>query len=166
MTENNVTTMQPLTVPLKKYLWWFVGISVGMNILIGILGSVIGGSGLGGVSMMVPYLAAMTAVDRFVNDHHRGPNDDEKRALVWWSFGFTILWSLVGGALVLLALRDTSFVHELGVGWIVGIVVVTSLIAFLMIWATYTFWPKRALRNRQRLQERLAAKAAKKAQQD
>ncbi|MFT4199910.1 ABZJ_00895 family protein [Gordonia sp. (in: high G+C Gram-positive bacteria)] len=165
MTENDVTTAQPLTVPMWRYLWWFLGASIVMNIVVGILGAVIGGSGLGSVSMLVPYFAAMLTADRFIGDHLRVPTRDEKWWLIWWSFGVTVAWAVVAGGILLLASGGDpgGFLDEIGVGALAAIAAVTLIVSFVLLLAAYSFWPKRSLRNRLRQQERLAAKEAEKA---
>lgn len=142
---------------LWKYLAIFVGMSILLSAIFAVIDSVIGGS-VSGVSALVPFFAAATAVDAFVKRHLRVLTPAEKWWLIWWSFGITVAWAVVVGGTVLAASGYAGQIwDEMGV-WLPILLVIGAAVSFLAIWAGYAWWPRRSLRNRTRYLERQAAK--------
>lgn len=150
-------TAKPSEGSLWKYVGWFVVGCVLMIVLWALIDLIIGRSGVGVAGIVAPFIGAYFAVDHFLADHERVPDKSEKRWLIWVSFGVTMIWSvIVGVAVLLVAGRDE--IDDAGAGMIGGIAVGAVLLTLLMTWAGYSYWPKPAVRNRQRQAARREAK--------
>lgn len=159
MSEQNHGAEQAAPVnpgPLWKYVGIFVGLSVLFYVIFLVVDELIGGSS-SVISILAPFFAAMAAVDSFVKTYRRVMTPAERWWLIWWSFGITVAWSVVVGVVVTAVVGDAAVIAELGMSLVV-LLVIGAAITFLMIWLGYTFWPKRALKNRLRYEERQAAK--------
>ncbi|MCK0439098.1 ABZJ_00895 family protein [Gordonia alkaliphila] len=142
-------------ISLWKYLGIFVGVAVLASLFMAMLESLLD-TDVAFVSLLVPLFAVMTAIDVFVKDHLRVPTNDEKWWLIWWSFGVSVAWSLVV-LVVLVLMYDDAFLSDMP-GILTVALVVGVVLTFLVIWAGYAGWPKRALANRHKYLQRQAAK--------
>ncbi|GED96321.1 hypothetical protein nbrc107697_03600 [Gordonia crocea] len=141
-----------------KYLWWFIGGAVGLSILWAVMDAILPGDSGGTTTaggVLVPFLSANIAVDRFVANHMRVPDKAERWWLVLWSFGALLAWSVIG--FVVLAVLGVFEGVDTGVFAV--ILVVAVAVTFLSVWGGYAFWPKRVLRNHERQAQRRATKA-------
>ena len=59
---------------------------------------------------------------------------------------------------VLVLVASSDDMDDVGAGAVAGVAVSAVLVTFLMTWFGYSFWPKRAVRNRERMAERREAK--------
>jgi len=158
MTDTTPSTPQPgqfadagdqqaaAPVNLWKYLGWFALSAIGMTLVYALISELLSmDSGSAGFSMLVPFLATMFAVDRFVKDHDRVL----ERREMWWltltSFAVTLIWSGVA----LLVMLAAGMFDGLGdqAGLLLVALAIGVAISFLLVWAGYAWWPKRTLAN-------------------
>ncbi len=129
-----------------------------MTVVWMVIDLIIGRSGTGVAGIVAPFIGAYFAVDHFVADRGRVPDESEKRWLVWVSFGVTMVWSVIIVAVVLVLAAGSDDMDDVGAGAVAAIAVAAVLVTFLMTWFGYSFWPKRAVRNRERLAARREAR--------
>ena len=144
--------------PLWKYVGWFVVGCVLMTVIWLLIDLIIGRSGTGVAGIVAPFIGAYFALDHFVADRGRVPDKSEKWWLVWVSFGVTMVWSVIVVIVVLVLVASSDDMDDVGAGAVAGVAVSAVLVTFLMTWFGYSFWPKRAVRNRERMAERREAK--------
>ncbi|MFZ2510249.1 MAG: ABZJ_00895 family protein [Gordonia sp. (in: high G+C Gram-positive bacteria)] len=162
MTET-APTLPNSAGPLWKELGAFALALIGFSLLWGGISSLLDIDS-GFISLMIPFVAAAMAIDSYVRTYQRVPSQAEQWWLIWWSFGVAVLYSVLAFLVIAFAigLGDTfAGIEELGGGILVILATVGIAVEFLVIWASYRFWPKRSLKNRLRWQEKQAAKAAK-----
>lgn len=143
---------------LHRYLLWFAGAYVGIGLVAALVSTFVDAGSY--ISMIAPMFAAQIAGDRFVRDHLRVPNREERRALIWWSMGIAMAVTVVV-ALVILA-ADSGLVSAItenggvmiavGIGLLIGIV-----LTYLLIWFGYGRLTTRTLAG---YQKRAARKQA------
>ena len=103
--------------------------------------------------IVAPFIGAYFALDRFVADRGRVPDKSEKWWLVGVSFRVTMVWSVIVVIVVLVLVASSDDMDDVGAGAVAGVAVSAVLVTFLMTWFGYSFWPKRAVRNRERMAE-------------
>lgn len=148
-----------MAMNLWKYLAWFTGAIIVITALYTFLDAVSsrGGSGLG---LLGPLFAAWIAVDRFIKDHHRLPDDQQRWWLIWWSFAVSVGMGVVGLVVMTVTGDLATMVEVLGAGWLAGLLGLGLALTFGAIWLGYGWMGKRALRAHQRAEERKQRRAA------
>lgn len=144
---------------LGKYLAWFTGATVVIAALYAFLDAVIAHGGVN-LGLLVPLFASWIAVDQFVKDHNRIPDDRERRWLIWSSFAVSVGIAVLGLAALAISGGLAQMADVLGTGWLAGLLAVGLALTLGAIWAGYGWMGKRALRNRQRAAERKQRRAA------
>jgi uncharacterized BrkB/YihY/UPF0761 family membrane protein len=128
-----------MTVSLGRYWLIFAGSYVGVMVLVNIL---IHGFDLdlgSSANMTMLFAAGYISATKFVTDHKRAPDADEKRKLVWGSLSIAVLISVVAVGLLLLIVGEnvsTGLTQLLGglptIAWMIIIAVVLLLHYFIL----------------------------------
>ncbi|MFT3660550.1 MAG: ABZJ_00895 family protein [Gordonia sp. (in: high G+C Gram-positive bacteria)] len=149
-------SFEPESGPLWRYLGVFTVASIGFSVVFALITMLFGGAS-SSVGFLVPFFAASVAIDSFVKRRRRVPESAEKWWLIWWSYGVTVVLNLI--SLSAFWFSEEAAAIDDGMGTVLLIVGAFAVVfAFAVVWAAYSFWPKRALRNRLRYEERQAAK--------
>ncbi|WP_124709350.1 ABZJ_00895 family protein [Gordonia insulae] len=131
---------------LGRYIAWFVGSYVVLGVVLAVVGSFLDIGG--GVSAIVPMLAASTSGGQFVKDHGRVPTPEERRRLIWMSFAVAMIITILALAVVSVAspgvVDDVLSRGDLAVILTIALVV-GALLTYLLIWFGYGWMTRRAL---------------------
>lgn len=128
-----------MTVSLSRYWLAFAASYVGVMVLINILvhGFDLDLGSSTNISML--FAAGYISATKFVTDHKRAPDADEKRKLVWGSLAIAVSISVVAVGLLLLIVGEdasTGLAQLLGglptIAWMIIIAVVLLLHYFIL----------------------------------
>lgn len=145
---------------MKKYLAVFAATYAAATIAVGVITTMleINGSSLG-IGVLIA--AAIAAAGSFVKDQQRVPTKQERHRLAWGSFAASLLISALIAAVVLpLTLSSgelATIMAALGAlpAWIwIAIALITSAIYLAVLYLSYGWYPKLALRQLERARSR------------
>jgi len=122
-------------INLKKYLLIFIGALIAFWLLLAAM-KIITGTSLFGISVLGPFIGAVTASHYFVRDHHRAPNDDEASKLISLSLFYTVGLTLLQLIFLLLTPETKQLILGNGIAALalMGVILIVFLaIAYFMI---------------------------------
>lgn len=131
------------TAELRQYYIMYGALYIAFILAVTFIGSLMG-SGLGGFTVIIPFIAALVTAQRFVKIERRTPSDLERNALTIWSFIVFIIIGLAlsvlqfmlrgGSADIIAQLQAEAGLQGVMIA-IVFLLVMFAIVFFMMRWA-------------------------------
>ena len=133
-----------MNVNISKYTFRFALVYIVTLILAGIIMTYLDmDKGSSGIQVVITMIAGMQVAAKFIKDHKRVPTKSEKHALVWGSFGYSMIVSCIGVALIYFGSNPAEqaelvqIVKKVPTGLFAGIFAFIAGIHVLMLYFSY-----------------------------